>query len=317
MGRIPVIAIDKLESPATLAAIDRACRDWGFFQVVGHGIEPALLDAHLAEARRFFALPDAVKRGVERTAENAWGYFDRELTKNTRDWKQIFDVGPADGASLRPQWPSAQPGLRPAVLAHYAACETLAFRLLGALSRNLGMPGDHLAAGFRPRHSSFLRLNYYPACPAPERPAGIETTRHGHLGINHHTDAGALTVLQQDHRPGLEVYRHGEWHVVEPLPGALVINIGDIVQVWSNDRYRAALHRVTVSESGDRLSAAFFFNPDYAADYAPLPSTVEAASPARYRAINWGEFRARRAAGDYADLGVEVQIEHYRTQDSP
>jgi isopenicillin N synthase-like dioxygenase len=312
MDRIPVIDIAELDHPVTLAAIDRACRDWGFFQVVGHGIAPALLDGHLAEARRFFAQPDVVKRSVERTAENAWGYFDRELTKNTRDWKQIFDVGPADGRALRPQWPAAQPELRRAVLAYYAACEQLAFRLLGALSRNLGMPEAHLAASFRPRHTSFLRLNYYPICPAPERPAGLETARRGHLGINHHTDAGALTVLQQDGQPGLEVYRDGVWHLIEPRPGALVINIGDIVQVWSNDRYQAALHRVVVSESADRLSAAFFFNPDYAADYAPLPAVIGAAAPPRYRPINWGEFRSRRAAGDYADLGDEVQIGHYR-----
>ena len=89
------------------------------------------------------------------------------------------------------------------------------------------------------------------------------------------------------------------------------MNIGDIVQVWSNDRYTAALHRGLVSADAERFSAPFFFNPAYSTEYAPLPSTVDAQHPPRYRPINWGEFRARRAAGDYADHGEYHSISHY------
>ncbi len=111
---------------------------------------------------------------------------------------------------------------------------------------------------------------------------------------------------------GLEVLRDGAWHGVAPRAGALVVNIGDIVQVWFNDRYRAAVHRAVTHAARDRYSAPFFFNPSYDARYAPLPATVDAQRPARYRPIAWREFRALRAAGDYADLGEEVQIHHYR-----
>ncbi len=117
----------------------------------------------------------------------------------------------------------------------------------------------------------------------------------------------------QDAQPGLEVFRNQRWHLVEPRADALVINIGDIVQVWSNDRYRASLHRVVADESAERFSAPFFFNPAYDMNYAPLPSSIDAQHPARYSAINWGEFREQRAAGDYADYGEEVQISDYRT----
>ena len=82
--------------------------------------------------------------------------------------------------------------------------------------------------------------------------------------------------------------------------------------MWSNDRYQAALHRVRASASNERYSAPFFFNPAYKTNYAPLPTTIDHSHPARYRSINWGEFRAARAAGDYSDLGEEVQISHYR-----
>jgi isopenicillin N synthase-like dioxygenase len=182
---------------------------------------------------------------------------------------------------------------------------------LHAIAANLGMPAAALDRGFRPEHTSFLRLNYYPRCPTPARPVGPGAAVEGNLGINPHTDAGALTLLLQDDQPGLEVFRDGEWYLVEPRRDALVVNIGDIVQVWSNDRYVAALHRVLANTNAERFSAPFFFNPVYSADYAPLPTTIDAAHPARYRTINWGEFRARRAAGDYANQGQYASIGNY------
>lgn len=308
---VPVIDIAELEQPVTLRALDAACREWGFFQVTHHGIDVAVLRLLQAQARAFFAQPDSARQAIARSDENPWGYYDAELTKNTRDWKQIFDYGPADGGSLRPQWPAGLPAFEPAVCAYYDACERLAKRLIGAVSTNLGMPDDYLQGFFGTAQSSFIRLNHYPACPTPEAPEGVSTPQHGFLGVNHHTDSGALTLLLQDEVPGLQVFRAGRWHLVEPRADALVVNIGDMVQVWSNDRYRAALHRVLANGERARDSAPFFYNPSYATTCAPLPSTVDAGHPPRYRPINWAEFRALRAAGDYADLGEEVQIDHY------
>ena len=310
---IPVIDIGRLQDRRTLEALDTACRDWGFFQVVNHGIAQSTVDRLMSESRAFFALPDAEKQAISRTAQNPWGFFDRELTKNTRDWKQIYDYGPGSGEEMQPQWPAMRPGFRDSVLTYYAACEALAFRLLIALAGNLGVTANRLLVGFVPQHSSFLRLNYYPRCPAPERPEGMATPKRGHLGINHHTDAGAITLLLQDSQPGLEVYRDGHWHLVEPRADAIVVNVGDIVQVWSNDRYKAALHRVIANADHERFSVPFFFSPAYGTDYAPLPTTIDSSTPAHYRSINWGEFYRKRAAGDYADYGEEVQISHYHS----
>ena len=96
------------------------------------------------------------------------------------------------------------------------------------------------------------------------------------------------------------------WHSVEPIPGAFTINIGDMVQVWSNDLYRAPPHRVLAMDSSDRYSLPFFYNPSYDAVIEPL------VGPPRYRPISWGEFRRRRAGGDYASYGTEVQISEWR-----
>lgn len=317
MNDIPVIDIAKLDEPDTLRALDNACRDWGFFQVVNHGIDPGILQTLRDRSLAFFALPRETKQTIVRTADNPWGYFDEELTKNTPDWKQIFDYGPPEAAdepgkpALVPQWPDFVPGFQAAVLAYYQACEAVALDLLGAIARNLGAEPDDLRQAFQPQHTSFVRLNYYPVCPNPSSPETVRPPEDGYLGVNHHTDAGALTVLHQADEPGLEVFRDGVWHLVALRPEALVVNIGDIVQVWSNDTYVAALHRVRANASKVRSSAPFFLNPAYDADYAPLPGMVDAAHPPRYRQINWGEFRAQRAAGDYADQGEEVQISDY------
>ena len=288
-----------------LDALDNACREWGCFQVCNHSLDEALCTNILSEMEQFFALPPEDKQALERSADNPWGFYDRELTKNVRDWKQIFDVGPTAtqgpfGGALTP-WPQQLATFRSTVEAYYAASQSLALSLLGDIGECLGVQRGLLEADFGEDHSSFLRLNYYPTCTEPER----------HLGISPHTDAGALTVLMTDGQTGLQFQRGGDWYTVQPVPDALTINIGDIVQVWSNDRYQAPLHRVLASDAYSRYSAPFFLNPNYNAVYAPLSTALEGAAPL-YRPINWGEFRAGRAAGDYSDIGAEIQISDFR-----
>ena len=306
--QVPVIDIAELEDRDSLQRIDDACREWGFFQVTGHGIEPALLGDIFEVSHEFFAQPEEAKQFTRRDADNPWGYYDDELTKNRRDWKEIYDFGPADGDKLKPRWPGGSFRLRfePVVRAYYASCRSLGLRLLSAMAANLGVGPEYLLSGFDDAHTSFLRLNFYPRyTPAADgdRP----------FGVGEHTDSGALTLLLQDEQPGLEVYRDGRWHPVDPSPGAIVVNIGDMMQVWSNDRYRAAVHRVITNPRKDRYSVPFFLSPSFETTYEPLPTTVAPDRPARYRPIQWREFRTLRAAGDYADLGEEIQIAHYRT----
>ena len=310
---IPVINISRLDITATRNQLDLACREWGFFQIVEHGIDMTVIDELKREMRKFFAETKSQKQKVARTSVNPWGYFDAELTRNTRDWKEIFDYGQSDSScQIRAQWPGNLPGFRPAIQAFYAACYRLSMQLISAISSNLGMPEDHIESMFRGNHSSFLRLNYYPVCPNPEQPISRSEPTKGHLGLNRHTDAGALTILLQDHEPGLEVYNGRAWHLIRPMNNALTVNIGDIIQVWSNDQYQAALHRVTANSSRERFSAPFFFNPGFDANYQPLEPTVGENRPPVYKSINWGEFRARRAAGDYSNQGEEIQISQYR-----
>ena len=310
---VPTLDLQALGTdPRPLA---EACTEWGFFKLTGHGVDPARRARFMAAARAFFSAPAGVKQAVLRTADNPWGYFDRELTKNRQDWKEIFDFGidpvgsdqdPSSGQSVS-QWPSGIHDFQPAMLDWFDACYQLSLRLLEHLLPTLGAAPDALHGAFAPAHSSFLRLNYYPLCDDPADPAEDEP-RDGHLGISHHTDAGALTVLVSDDVPGLQVKRDGRWYTVSPDPDAFIVNVGDLVQVWSNNRYRAPLHRVLANARDVRYSAPFFLNPCFDCNVVPLTD-----EPAAYRAVNWGAYRSGRAAGDYADVGQEVQISDYAT----
>lgn len=309
-----------MEDPATAARIASeigdACRDWGFFQIVNHGVDADHLARVWETIRDFFALPRDQKRALNRSSENPWGYFDRELTKNQRDKKEIFDIGPEvdagvlsdDPFSGATPWPASQPAFETAMRTHFEICEKLSTAMVEAICLSLDLPRDRLTRSFEPTHTSFLRLNYYPVeDPLSDLPD--ETVEAADLGIHHHSDAGAVTILIQDDVGGLQVFKDGYWYDVEPIAGAFVVNIGDMIQVWSNDKYRAALHRVQAMNSVDRYSFPFFYNPAYSAVVAPLEC---AQSPLHYQGIDWGEFRRRRADGDFANVGKEVQIADYR-----
>jgi len=191
----------------------------------------------------------------------------------------------------------------------------IALQLVGAVTSALQSTVGLLHA-FE-QHTSFLRLNYFPPCPEAAPADTPELPATGHLGIAHHTDAGALTVLLTDAQAGLQIRRAHRWHTVTPQTEALFMNIGDIVQVWSNDRYREPLHRVLANPGQERFSLPYFLNPAYQYDYAPLPDGLGSVSPPRYQRINWGNFRQRRSAGDYADLGEELQISNFAIAPGP
>lgn len=327
MADIPVIDVGALRQgvpgrPEAVAAVADACRRYGFFQVTNHPIPAADIAAVWQAAREFFALPMAAKRQLARSLGNPMGYYDRELTKNRRDRKEIFDfahvphpelpddhpdnVSPIDG---RNQWPDALPAFRQVMTAHFAECASLSRALLDAFADHLGVGRDVFRGACGRRHASFMRLNHYPVedvLDASERAAAPAV---GEFALSPHTDAGVLTVLLQDGNGGLQVEGEDGWMDVPPVDGALVINVGDMMQVWSNDYFRAVNHRVIPVRGAARYSVPFFFNPRYDAVCTPL---VRDGDTARYLPVTWGDFRRERARGDFADYGTEIQISALR-----
>lgn len=212
----PTIDISALFSPAMTEAkehvvqdIAKAATKWGFFQVLGHGVQEEDIEAFDQAVMRFFGRDKAYKYKIKRNAENSRGYFDDELTKQTRDWKEAVDIGAQDGdidgRSLIDgcnQWPQDDPHFRTSIEAYFKQMEGLSKTLCGALALGLGERADFFDAQFD-KHTSYLRINHYPPCP---KPVGSDFPLHspnpeteGYLAINRHTDAGVLTVLRQKH----------------------------------------------------------------------------------------------------------------------
>lgn len=321
LAEVPVIDMAAVladsSSNAALGAIDEiaeACKTWGFFQVVNHGVSSAQIRDVWNQTHALFALPVTQKLEVVRSKDNPWGFYNNELTKNQRDKKEVFDFTREDFDPIyrrTNRWPRQLPQFRSTMMSHLDTCTEVSLKLLEAFCLGLDLPADHMRRDFAGNHTGFVRLNYYPV----KDPMAESATEHqalADLGIHHHTDAGALTVLLQDEVGGLQVYRDGYWYDIPTVEGAMVVNTGDMMQVWSNDIYRAAIHRVLAMDSRERYSIPFFFNPAADCSVSPLPSVVDDERLSRYRPIVWGEFRGRRSDGDFADYGTEVQISQYR-----
>jgi isopenicillin N synthase-like dioxygenase len=320
---IPVIDIAGIVQDAAgeagqqaVGEIAKACREWGFFQVINHGVPTELIDQSWQQAHRFFEGPREAKTAIMRTRENPWGYYNNELTKNQRDKKEVFDYT-TDGKdpiyAAENRWPDIGDEFRATMREYLGACTQLSLTLLEAFCVGLDLPADFMREDFAGSHTGFMRLNYYPTSDPLAAPDGAELPE-ADMGVHYHTDAGALTVLLQDDVGGLQVHRDGYWHDVPAVPGAFVINTGDMMQVWSNDIYKAAIHRGLPMSERARYSIPFFFNPAAATEVSPLPTVISDSRPVRYRSINWSEFRGQRTDGDYADYGPEVQIAQYRIQ---
>lgn len=318
---IPVIDLSVSTPSATkevVSKIGEACKKWGFFQVINHGVPLELRQKIEKVAKEFFDQPMEEKRKVKRDEVNPMGYHDSEHTKNIRDWKEVFDFlvvdptlipasGDPDDKELRAmtnQWPTKPSEFRELCQEYTRQVEKLAFKLLELISLSLGLPADRLNGYFKDQ-ISFARFNHYPPCPAP----------HLALGVGRHKDGGALTVLSQDDVGGLQIGRRsdGEWIPVKPIPDAFIINIGNCMQVWSNDLYWSAEHRVVVNSQRERFSIPFFFFPSQYVDIKPLDELINEQNLAKYKEFNWGKFFASRNRSDYKKREVEnIQIDHFK-----
>ncbi|XVF45202.1 hypothetical protein PTKIN_Ptkin02bG0186000 [Pterospermum kingtungense] len=318
---IPLIDLsvsDTRDINQLVSEIGDACKDWGFFQVVNHRVPLELSTRIKNVAKAFFDLPLEEKRKVKRDEVNSMGYHDSEHTKNVRDWKEVFDfllkdptivpVSPLpedkQTRTLNNQWPQNPSEFREVCQKYAQEVERLCFKLLELISLSLGLPANHLIGYFKD-HSAMLRLNYYPPCPCPDLA----------LGVGRHKDASALTILAQDDVGGLQVKRKsdGEWIPVKPIPNALIINVGDTVQVWSNELYESVEHRVVVNSERERFSVPVFFFPSHYVMMKPLEELVNEQNPAKYKEYNFGKFFVSRNRSDYKKLEIEnIQISNFK-----
>lgn len=308
MEAVPVLDISPYRSgdaaarSALAAEVDRICREIGFMVISGHGVDSGLIADVEAVSRTFFDLPLEEKMRIVRPAPDVTrGYMPMKAEVLVRsrggdsegDLNESLMIGPVDvddspyytapaaGRHFAPNlWPERPAGLRSAYETYYRVMDALAIDLMRLFALALGLPEAHFDSSVG-RSISRLRVRNY---PAPE-----QMPEPGQLRAGAHSDYGSLTILKTEDRPGgLQVLgKAGNWLDVPHVPGCFVVNIGDMLARWTNDRWVSTLHRVVnpppdrVAESR-RQSVVFFQNPNYDAVVSCLPGCAGAANQPKY-----------------------------------
>jgi isopenicillin N synthase-like dioxygenase len=271
---LPILDISDLDAGAEKAEkfrtqLRQVTHEVGFFYLVGHGIDQALIDRLLAVSKRFFELPDEEKLSIENIHSPQFRGYTRvgkELTAGAVDWREQLDIGVdraevARGAGVPDYWrlegpnlwPEALPELETTVTEWSRELNTLALRLLRNWAIALGAPEDVFEPAFGDHPFSLIKIVRYPG----------ESDDQPKQGVGAHRDGGVLTLLLvEPGKGGLQVEHEGEWIDAPPIPGAFVVNIGEMLELATNGYLKATLHRVQSPQVGtDRISIPFFFNP--------------------------------------------------------
>lgn len=312
MNAVPIIDISGLlEGSATRRKVAReigaACENIGFFCIKGHGVDEALVDGVRRVSRNFFRLPLEQKALIARKPPRFRGFIamgteglGRISGYGVADLKEAFSMGPVDYPNdpyhTNPvaaahfetnRWPGQPDDFRPVLEAYYRTMTALAARLMSGFALALELPEDWFENKIDHPISN-IRVNYYPAQSGSAEP--------GRIRAGAHTDYGAVTILMTEAASaGLEVRSvANEWLEIPHRPAHFIVNIGDLMAQWTNDRFVSTMHRVGNPPPGDqtdRLSVAYFHQPNYDALIECIPTCVRPGVSPRYQPITSGDHR--------------------------
>ncbi|XP_015065450.1 protein SRG1-like [Solanum pennellii] len=279
---VPVIDIQKLISgdsmDSELQKLHSACQQWGFLQVINHGVTPSLMEDFKREVIQLFKLPIEEKRKLWQQEDSFEGFGSVFVVSEEQklDWSDMFVIVTLPPhlrkVDLFHKLPSK---LRDIMEAYSKEIKNLAMIIVCQLAKALRMDEKDMRDLFSDGVQS-IRMNYYPPCPEPDRA----------IGLSPHSDADALTILLQlNETEGLQVRKDGIWVPIQPLPNALIVNIGDMMEIVSNGVYKSIEHRAIVNSNKERLSVATFstFNPD--SELGPAHSLIGPNNPPIFRRV--------------------------------
>ncbi|XP_073101341.1 protein DMR6-LIKE OXYGENASE 2-like [Elaeis guineensis] len=282
---IPVIDLQGLAGanrPQVVEEIGLACQNDGFFQVKNHGIPMDVIEGMLHVAKEFFHLPESERLksysdDPKKTTRLSTSFNVK--TEKVSNWRDYLRLHCYPLENFADEWPSNPVYFRQVVGEYCKNVRELALKLLEAISESLGLERDYMvkALGKQAQH---MAINYYPPCPQPELTYGLPG----------HKDPNAITILLQDGVSGLQVLRNGKWVAVDPVPATLVINIGDMIQILSNDRFKSVLHRVVVNNTSERISVPTFYCPSPNALIKRAEAVVDEEHPSIYRSFTYAEY---------------------------
>ncbi|KAG1362407.1 Protein DMR6-LIKE OXYGENASE 2 [Cocos nucifera] len=282
---IPVIDLQGLAGPNRSQVVEEiglACQNDGFFQVRNHGIPMDVIEGMLHVAKEFFHLPESERLksysdDPKKTTRLSTSFNVK--TEKVSNWRDYLRLHCYPLENFVDEWPYNPLHFRQAVGEYCKNVRELALKLLEAISESLGLEGGYMvkALGKQAQH---MAINYYPPCPQPELTYGLPG----------HKDPNAITILLQDGVSGLQVLGNGKWVAVDPVPQTLVINIGDMMQVLSNDRFKSVLHRAIVNNTSQRISVPTFYCPSPDALIKPAEAVVGKEHPPNYRSFTYAEY---------------------------
>ncbi|CAM0943413.1 unnamed protein product [Alopecurus aequalis] len=284
---IPIVDLGRLLDPDSLAEeaarLRSACEDWGFFQVVNHGIPQETVEAMKRNVAGFFALPLAEKAALAQEPGGIEGYGQAFVVSEEQrlDWADMFFLltQPPGYRDLH-LWPSRPSTFKNCLESYSVEVQRVAGELLRAMAENLGVRDCSDMTRLAALQS--MRMNYYPPCPE----AHVDRL----LGLSPHSDTVGLTLLLQvGSVPGLQIKRNSGWVPVTPLPGALVANVGDAVEILTNGKYKSVEHRAVVNSREERMSVATFHSGMFGTTYAPLEEVV-GGDEVRYSSVSAEEY---------------------------
>jgi isopenicillin N synthase-like dioxygenase len=253
--------------------------------VINHGIDLDLLENVEKLSKEFFMLPLEEKQRYPMAPGTVQGYGQAFVFSEDQklDWCNMFALGLVPEYVRNPKlWPQNPPKFSETIEAYSSEVRKLCKRLMRFIAVSLGLKNSEVFEELFGVAVQAVRMNYYPACPRPDLV----------LGLSPHSDGSALTVLQQGKNSsvGLQILKDNNWVSVQPIPNALVINIGDTIEVLTNGRYKSVEHRAVTHKYKDRLSIVTFYAPSYEVEIGPMSELMDEKNPSNYRRYNHGEY---------------------------
>ncbi|KAK2979874.1 hypothetical protein RJ640_024375 [Escallonia rubra] len=283
---VPVIDLCEPDEKKLVRAIDQASREWGIFQLVNHDIPTDLISKLQKVGREFFELPQEEKelyakppgyQGVE-----GYGTKLQKEVEGKKGWVDhlFHKIWPPSAIDYQ-FWPKTPPSYREANEEYAERLRGVVDKLFESLSLGLGLEGHEMKEAAGGDELNYLmKINYYPPCPRPDLA----------LGVVAHTDMSALTILVPNEVQGLQVFKEGHWYDVKYIPNALIIHIGDQIEILSNGIYKGVLHRTTVNKEMTRMSWPVFLEPPLELETGPISKLVNKENPSKYKTKKYKDY---------------------------